>query len=62
VILSVLAFFNELIYAPLMADIFKKNPVFKTLRENYVILIKTMFLGVIIIYIFSVVSFLFLHG
>ena len=55
-------YFYELKSASLMADILKKNPVFKSLRENYVILIKTMFLGVIIIYILSIISLLFLHG
>lgn len=31
-LLSVGAFFEQFIYAALMADIFKQNPVFKTLK------------------------------
>lgn len=49
-----MAFFQEFIYSALIADIFKDNPVFKTLKENYMILIKTLYLGLVIIYLFSV--------
>ena len=31
-LLSILAFFQEFVYSAMIADIFKENPVFKTLK------------------------------